>query len=170
MANDSWGAPLALPAVQPGATYLLRITGTAWDSGTPTYGIEISSPNSTTIVANVSGLDRFQTAIPTTPPNEVLFSAEFGDALGFVVDDPRFLNGTPPSGPPVITTISYDPSAQSVTLNFEAQIGITYLIFASNNLLDWEEISDQTATSSSETFTETGVSAPKRFYQISAEQ
>lgn len=167
--NNAWGDAIDLPAVQPGATYFIRITGRNWGGETPnpTYDIELSEPNSTSIAGIVTDLGRFQTTIPSTPPNQIRFSSLFGNSPGYILDDVQFENTLPPSNVPVITSVAYDTSTQSNTLEFEALIGTTYTISASNDLLNWDDIEIRTATSTLESVTEVELIAPKRFYQIS---
>ncbi|MDB4618374.1 hypothetical protein OAG53_01735 [Akkermansiaceae bacterium] len=68
---------------------------------------------------------------------------------------------------PEITSIVRDSGAGTVTIQWNAEIGSTYFIFGSDNLESIEEeLSDTTATSTTETFTETGVTATHRFYRV----
>lgn len=169
--GDSWGDALALPAVQPGAVYRIRVSGKGWDGIAPTYDIELSAPNSTSTAASLTGLTRYQNATPSGAPNQIRLSAEFGSSPGYIVDDVVFKNGiAPPAGPPVITSFTYDANAQSATIIFDAQIGTQYYLFASEDLVNWQEVSDEVASSASQSFTETGVSSSKRFYYVSTEQ
>jgi len=169
--NDTWGEAIALPVVQPGATYQLRVIGKNWNGNLPTYDLELSAPNSTAVAGIVADLNRFQGATPTGPPNLIRFSSEFGNSPGFIIDDVRFANGTPsPAGPPVISSFNYDPSAQIVTFSFSAQVGSTYGIEASEDLLDWGEIEALTATSESQSVTVSNVSNPQRFYRVRLKQ
>lgn len=170
--NDAWGPALALPAVQPGATYFIRITGRNWggDTPNPRYDIELSEPNSTSIAGIITDLGRFQASIPSAPPNEISFSTLFGNAPGFIVDDVQFVNGIPITEVPVITSIFYNQPSQAATLTFEALIGFTYTISASNDLMSWDDIGTLTATSTLESFTEFSVTFPRRFYQVSINQ
>ena len=41
---DQWGAGLALPAVQPGAVYFMRIVGRGWGGAEPVYDLYLSDP------------------------------------------------------------------------------------------------------------------------------
>lgn len=164
--NDSWGDALALPAVQPGATYFLRVMGKAWDGLAPTYDLELSAPNSTTIAGTATDLNRFQTAIPGGAPTEIRISSLFGDSPGFVVDDLVFRNGNPVTRDPAITSISHDPSAQTTTLTLTTQIGIAYAVEASNDLENWDKIEDFTAIAASQIVTESGVTASPRYYRF----
>lgn len=165
--NDGWGAPLALPVVQPGATYQLRIIGYGWDGIAPTYDIELSAPNSLALAGSATGLDRFQGAMPSGPPTQLRFSTEFGGAPGFVIDDVTFANGAPPSrGEPEITSIVHDPVAQTTTLNMTTQVGVEYSLEGSDNLVNWLELEDFTGTGPTREFVESGVTSPKRFYRL----
>lgn len=165
--NDAWGAAIALPPVQPGATYQLRIIGRAWDGIAPTYDLELSAPNSVGVAASVTGLGRFQTQIPTGPPNLVRFSTEFGASPGFVVDDVIFKNGTPlPSGAPEISSLVFDPSAQTSTLTFSTLLGVLYSLEASNDLENWGELDDFSGTGPDQVYIENGVTSPRRFYRL----
>lgn len=165
--NDSWGEGIALPAVQPGATYFLRITGKAWDGIAPTYDIELSAPNSLAIAGTVTGLNRYQAATPTGAPSLLRFSAEFGNSPGYILDDVEFVNGTPPpSGDPEILNMVYDPVAQTTTLTLATQIGVSYSVQAADDLENWAEIDDFTASAATETFVEPGVTNSRRFYRF----
>ncbi len=167
LVGDNWGEGLGLPAVQPGAVYRLVITGTDWGLDTATYDLGLSAPNSSAITNTLPGLVRFQNSIPTAPPIRVRFSSEFGNGPGFVVDDVRFFNGeAPPSGPPVISNFSFHPETGAVSFDYSAQIGTNYSIESSPDLVDWTEISQATATATTETFTESGVAANVRFYRV----
>ena len=58
----------------------------------------------------------------------------------------------------VITSIDFDQDAGSVTIDWTAQAGTTYFVFASDDLVAFdEELSDVTAEAATATFTETGV-------------
>ncbi|MEN8871743.1 MAG: hypothetical protein ABF380_12945 [Akkermansiaceae bacterium] len=165
--SDSWGEAIALPAVQPGATYFIRIVGKAWDGIAPTYEIELSTPNSLAIASTVTGLNRYQGAIPTGAPSQIRFSAEFGNSPGYFLDDVNFTNGSPPpSGAPEILNIVHDPSTQTTTLTLATQVGVSYSVQGSDNLSNWDEIDDFIATGTSENFVEFGVTAPRRFYRF----
>lgn len=165
--NDSWGEAIALPAVQPGATYFLRIVGKGWDGISPTYDIHLSAPNSTAIAGTATDLNRYQVAIPTGAPTLIRFSAEFGNAPGFILDDVAFINGTPPpTGDPEILGMVHDPAAQTTTLTLATQIGVSYSVEASSDLFNWAEIDDFTAAGPSETFVENNVTSAKRFYRF----
>ncbi|MGJ8696371.1 MAG: hypothetical protein ACSHYF_08625 [Verrucomicrobiaceae bacterium] len=65
---------------------------------------------------------------------------------------------------PMITNVSYN--AGSVTIEWAAKPGSTYILFASDDLTSWEEITDQTAGGETDSYTETGVTDPNRFYRI----
>jgi len=165
--NDAWGEAIALPAVQPGATYQLRIIGHAWDGIAPTYDVELSAPNSLALAGKVTGLNRFQGSIPSGPPTQIRFSTEFGAAPGFVVDDVTFANGAPaPSGAPEITSIVHDPVAQTTTLNMSTQEGVEYSLEGADDLQGWLEIEGFTGTGPTREFVENGVTSPRRFYRL----
>jgi hypothetical protein len=165
--NDAWGASIELPAVEPGATYQLRIIGKAWDGIAPTYEIELSAPNSLALAGTVTGLNRFQTGIPTGPPNEVRFTSEFGGSPGFVIDGVFFANGAPPSREqPEISDLVYNPVAQTTTLTLITQVGARYSLQVSENLEDWDELNDFIADRETETYVEGGVITPQRFYRL----
>ncbi|MDB4769782.1 hypothetical protein OAG33_01040, partial [bacterium] len=66
-----------------------------------------------------------------------------------------------------IQSIVRDVNAQTVKLEWNAEVGRTYIIFASNDLTSFEdEVTDVTASSTTESFTVTGVTAERRFYQL----
>ncbi|MGD1979365.1 MAG: hypothetical protein PVJ98_08235 [Akkermansiaceae bacterium] len=164
-ANDGWGAPIPLPDVQPGATYQLRIIGNAWDGVAPTYDIELSAPDRLALAGTATGLARFQNFIPSGAPTEIRFSSEFGNAPGFIIDDVFFANGSPPSREaPTISNLVFDSTAQTSTLTFLTQTGTTYSLKASNDLENWVELTNFTAVNEVESYTESGVTSPRRFY------
>lgn len=166
--NDSWGEALALPAVQPGATYFLRVIGNGWDGVNPSYDIELSSPNSIAIAGSVSGLSRFQNSVPSGAPSLIRFSTEFGNSSGFVLDDVSFANGLPaPPIVPRILSIAHDPVSDTTTLLLATEIGMNYAVEASPDLSTWTTIADFTAIESSQTVSERGVTASQRFYRLS---
>lgn len=73
----------------------------------------------------------------------------------------------PEPGGPLITNIVRDVEAGTVTIEWTAEVDRTYFIFASDDLTSFEEeISDVTATSTTATYTETGVTAERRFYRV----
>ena len=165
--NDSWGEAIALPAVQPGATYFLRIIGKNWDGIAPTYDLELSAPNSLAIAGTATGLNRYQVAPPSGAPTFIRFSAEFGNSPGFILDDVQFVNGTPPhSGDPEILNMVFDPTAQTTTLTLATQTGVSYSVQASDDLSNWAEVDDFTASDTTETFIDNGVTSARRFYRF----
>ena len=165
--SDGWGVDLGLDDVQPDATYLMRIIGRGFGTGAPTYDLQLSGPNSTAIVSTLEGLDRFQLGTPTSAPTSLLFTTEFGNSLGFTVDDVRFVNGPPPPVEPVrIISYTWDPDALIFSFDYLAQVGVTYSIQSSNDLINWLEEEDPQAMNPIETFTETDVTEPRRFYRV----
>jgi len=164
---EDWGVDLGLDDVQPGATYMMRIVGHNWGTDTPTYDLFLSAPNSTALVSKVEGLDRYQGGTPNSPPTGLRFTAEFGNSPGFIVDDVRFVNGPPPPDEPLrITEFTWDPDMGVFSFKYAAQVGVSYSIEASDDLFNWLELDDPTAENPVETYTETGVSVPRRFYRI----
>ncbi|MEJ6569375.1 MAG: hypothetical protein QNL80_10950 [Akkermansiaceae bacterium] len=68
---------------------------------------------------------------------------------------------------PQITSIVRDVEAGTVTIEWNAKIGTDYFIFASDDLTSFEdEVTDVNATTATESFTETGVTADRRFYRV----
>ncbi|MDB4354162.1 hypothetical protein N9Z02_02550 [Akkermansiaceae bacterium] len=73
-----------------------------------------------------------------------------------------------PQDPPVeITSFVRDDEAQTVTIEWVAEVGTTYFVFGSNDLTSFEdELDDRPATTTTGSFTEMGVTADKRFYRV----
>lgn len=168
-ANDLWGAGLALPAVQPGAVYFMRVVGHEWGGPAPTYDLLLSEPGGTALVNSVEGLTRFQNATVTTPPTQLRFSAEFGSNGNIVVDDVSFINGTVP---PVeleikILNFDYNQSAETVSVTWSSQSGLSYALQYSDDLQqNWLDVDDIDATGPEATIIQTGVDRMKRFYRV----
>ena len=71
----------------------------------------------------------------------------------------------------VITSIVHDADAQTVTIEWIAEIGTTYFVYGSDDLTSFDdELDDSTATTTTGTFTEVGVTAPRRFYRVVPEE
>ncbi|MGJ8696372.1 MAG: hypothetical protein ACSHYF_08630 [Verrucomicrobiaceae bacterium] len=78
--------------------------------------------------------------------------------------------------PPVVvetiaTSIDYMivEGTESVTIQWNAEIGATYLVFGSDDLSTWEELTDLTADAETESFTEEVIDGGHRFYRIEKE-
>ena len=168
-ANDQWGAGLALPAVQPGAVYFMRVVGHDWGGATPTYDLLLSEPGGTALINSVEGLTRYQNNTVGAPPSQLRFSAEFGSDGNIIVDDARFINGP---APPValelrILNFDYDPGAETVSVTWTSQAGLEYALQYSDDLQqNWLDVDDVVATEPETTLTQAGVSGPKRFYRV----
>ena len=69
--------------------YTLRLTGTDWGSGAPTYQLEIlDAAGTSTIGTSPAGLSFFQNGVPTAAGlGELRFTTEFGGNPGFWVDN-----------------------------------------------------------------------------------
>ena len=67
----------------------------------------------------------------------------------------------------VITSIVRDHDAGTVTIEWDAEIGTTYFVYGSDDLVNFdEELTDETAAATTLSFTETGVTAASRFYRV----
>ena len=75
----------------------------------------------------------------------------------------------PPAGKVAITNIALDQANGTPTIVFNAQVGVTYFVFASDDLVSREEIDDLTAEKPDQDYTETGVSSSERFYRVEEE-
>lgn len=170
-ANGGWGDGLALPAVQAGATYRMRIVGRGWGGNAPVYDLHLSAPNNPALASSLTELDLFQDGSPTGAPNRVRFSTEFGSGPGFVLDDARFVNGTPPPATSLaITGFEHDADADTSTIHWSAQPGQNYYVYGSDDLVSWLELSDNVAASDEESYTETGVTSSRRYYIVTLEE
>ena len=142
--DDSWGDPLGLPIVEPGEVYRMRIIGHDWtEGGVPTYDLLLSDPGSAVPDNSLLGLTRFRDNAPTAGPNQFRFSAENGNSPGYIVDDVRLINGSPPDDfPLVITGVSYDPGSDQATVTWSGRPGARYFVYGSSDLLNWQELED----------------------------
>lgn len=168
-ANDAWGEGLALPAVQPGAVYFMRVVGHDWGGETPTYDLLLSEPGGTALTNSVEGLTRFQNATVAAPPSQLRFSAEFGSNGNIVVDDARFLIGeAPPADLELrILNFDYDPEAETVSVTWTSQSGQNYALQYSDDLRQgWLDVDDVVATGPETTITQRSVDDEKRFYRV----
>ncbi|MDA7536944.1 hypothetical protein OAG80_01435 [Akkermansiaceae bacterium] len=68
---------------------------------------------------------------------------------------------------PEITSLIRDVAAGTVTIEWNAKIGTDYFVFASDDLISFEdEVADVNATTATESVTETGVTTDHRFYRV----
>ena len=65
-----------------------------------------------------------------------------------------------------IISYTWDPDALIFSFDYLAQVGVTYSIQSSNDLINWLEEEDPQAMNPIETFTETDVTEPRRFYRV----
>jgi hypothetical protein len=168
-ANDLWGAGLALPAVEPGEVYLMRVVGHEWGGATPTYDLLLSEPGGTALIHSVEGLTRFQNATVSAPPTQFRFSAEFGSNGNIIVDDARFINGEAPSAAPELRILNfdYDPGADTIRVTWISQSGLSYALQYSDDLQqNWLDVDDVVATGPETTMIQSGVDGAKRFYRV----
>ena len=96
------------------------------------------------------------------------FSAHWGNSPGFDLDDVTVETIEPVvGGPPLaITNLEYDPAALTSAITWNAVPGTRYFVYASSDLVNWEEIGIRTASGSEETLMEEEVSAGFRSYRV----
>ena len=168
--EDGWGDTLELPPIEPDTTYFMRVVGHDWEGVEPTYDLLVSDPEGTELVHKLVGQDRFRSSIPTAGPTSVLFTAVFGGNPGFMIDDARFENGSPPENenpfPLEITAFDFHPSAQMATITWTTKPGVTYSVQASSDLQEWLELDDGVAENVVENYTEENVTSPIRHYRV----
>lgn len=65
-----------------------------------------------------------------------------------------------------ITNFDYDKSAETVTIDFPATAGETYILYGSDDLEIWEELDDSVSETEEGNFTLIGVTASHQYYRL----
>lgn len=160
---------LSLPGLAVDVWYHLRITCKGWGASGASYDLELSDAGGTEFTSSVMDLGLFEDGDPSaTTAGSFSFSAHWGNSPGFDLDNVTVETIEPVvGGPPLaITNLEYDPAALTSAITWNAVPGTRYFVYASSDLVNWEEIGIRTASGSEETLMEEEVSAGFRSYRV----
>jgi hypothetical protein len=173
--NENWEAfdgswnQIALPGMETGEWYHLRITCKGWGGDGATYDIELSDAGGTAFTSSVTDLVFYDEGEPdATTAGAFSFSARWGSSPGFDLDNVTVetIDSVGPEVPLVISNFEYSPDASTSTFTWNAVPGTIYYVYATSDLVHWEEVGVRVATGSEEVFVEEDVPAGFRAYRV----
>ncbi len=136
--DDMWGDALDLPGVLAEERYFMRVVGRGWNGESPSYDILFSEPGGVTLVHRLEGITRFRNGVPTAPIQSFRFTSEWGNVPGYIVDDVRFINGTPPPDFPFeITGYEHNNITNESNISWSAVPGTYFEVETSIDLESW---------------------------------
>ena len=141
--DDQWGEPLELPGVVAEERYFMRVVGRGWNGESPNYDILFSEPGGVSLVHRLEGITRFRNGVPSAPIQSFRFTSEWGGVPGYIVDDVRFVNGTPPPDFPFeVTSYDYNSTTNESTITWSAVPGTYYDVETSLDLTpnSWQAV------------------------------